>query len=655
MVFDLVCLIDTPATVFLMSQNDMAAAQGAPNGAQPSFWQVNHKKTGEFEVSVGEIWAPNDPNNKSWDLSQLKPGDIVYSFQHGHVVARGIVLSHAAPKNNPQISLHRNAAKLKGHKGVQQKLGLAVRVDFQRLSLGIKPLDYHVQLIKFVGRGKKTGLQIDPVSGALEGRQAYLNEMTEAHAKEYDNIIATKLGAGSPIPTMAPLALHLFVNQPSGTVNQLQTSLAVRGTAVFTAPFTAQKKQEESRLDLDIEIFNYAIGLSSQVDVLIIESPPGAQLFSARLTSVRRAQNTVQYSISSLAPGTVTPGLSSVDLNYAPRPSPSSTVTSLIPSPNNLLGVYKKGPSMTSSTNPSVSQASVLDPSEQILRDALQWEPELVRTTLDSLRDGSPQIILTGPPGTGKTFCAERIANFLVGAKTAQELETPHPDVKTVQFHASYSYADFVEGLRPVPSGQGGFEFRSFKGVVLELAEAIEKDHRPRVLIIDEINRANVPSVFGELMYLLEYRNRSIRLQNSPHFSLPEKLSIIGTMNTADRSVKGLDAALRRRFDFIELKPQPDLVIGHYAVQIISDLTPQQLRDGLKKLNEQLERDLSLLGSRRHARHLAIGHSYLMKSSMSCTSLRRIWQNQLLPLIEEYFVEAPDMVEGYKIENYWPC
>ena len=164
------------------------------------------------------------------------------------------------------------------------------------------------------------------------------------------------------------------------------------------------------------------------------------------------------------------------------------------------------------------------------------------------------------------------------------------------------------------------------------------------MLVIDEINRANIPSVFGELLYLLEYRDGKIDLLHRSAFSLPRNLYIIATMNTADRSIRTVDTALRRRFDIFECKPSPDIVDSYYSAGHHTDIVG--LSAGLKKLNGELEKQLD--------RHHTIGHSFLMEPIFGYADLQRVWDRQIGPLIEEYFFDQPDVAKEYTPESFWP-
>lgn len=240
------------------------------------------------------------------------------------------------------------------------------------------------------------------------------------------------------------------------------------------------------------------------------------------------------------------------------------------------------------------------------------------------------QVIFQGPPGTGKTFVARELANFTT---------TFSENVDIVQFHPSYSYEDFVQGYRPNEDGTG-FILRD--GPLLRAAKrAIENPDSVHVLIIDEINRGNLAKVFGELYYLLEYRMSEMSLLYSDKpFRLPENLWIIGTMNTADRSIAIVDGALRRRFYFVPFYPDEPPVaglLGRWLARNKPELA--WLNDVVNKANAKL-RD----------RNAAIGPSHFMRPDLDAEWIELIWSHAVLPYIEEQLFAEPEQVREYTLE-----
>ena len=247
------------------------------------------------------------------------------------------------------------------------------------------------------------------------------------------------------------------------------------------------------------------------------------------------------------------------------------------------------------------------------------------------------QIILYGPPGTGKTYLASKLARHL----------TDDGAVKLVQFHPSYTYEDFFEGFRPEPGESGTLTFTLRAGPFRDFAEvATDNPSTAYILIIDEINRANLAKVFGELYFLLEYRDESISLQYSPdnEFTLPENLFLIGTMNTADRSIARIDTAMRRRFKFVELDPRIPPVQGLLSRWLEEHELPPDAALLLDELNARIE------DSDPDA---AIGPSYLMDERIyqRDDGLDRVWQYSIMPLLEDLFFGQRDLEEHYGLAS----
>jgi hypothetical protein len=253
--------------------------------------------------------------------------------------------------------------------------------------------------------------------------------------------------------------------------------------------------------------------------------------------------------------------------------------------------------------------------------------------------------ILFGPPGTGKTYALQKLLAEEYGAVAGLAAETalgptsasaPAGRFAFITFHQSFSYEDFMEGITPLlDEASGSLRYGIKQGVFLRLCERARKDpSRSYAMVIDEINRGNVSKVFGELITLIEPDKRagcanelSLTLPYSgATFSVPANVDVIGTMNTADRSLTGLDIALRRRFEFVEMPPRPDLLQG-VAVEGID----------VAMLLTVMNRRIEALLDRDHR----LGHAYFMGLSDDPTLARlaSIFRGQIVPLLQEYFFE----------------
>lgn len=255
-------------------------------------------------------------------------------------------------------------------------------------------------------------------------------------------------------------------------------------------------------------------------------------------------------------------------------------------------------------------------------------------------------IILQGPPGVGKTFIARRLAYSIMGVK--DNIRAP-----MIQFHQSYSYEDFIQGFRP--NDQGNFELRN--GVFYEFCMAAQSDEptNPYFFIIDEINRGNLSKIFGELLMLIEADKRgpdfSVPLTYSrtiiDKFCIPENLHLIGTMNTADRSLAMVDYALRRRFGFVYLKPQFTSVKfqGNLKMYGVKEELIGRIVDRITKLNEAIAEDTKNLGI-----GYQIGHSYFCPDKSGVTYdedwYRYVIKSEIEPLLNEYWFDDPHKAQS---------
>ncbi len=256
--------------------------------------------------------------------------------------------------------------------------------------------------------------------------------------------------------------------------------------------------------------------------------------------------------------------------------------------------------------------------------------------TLVHLVKNKMNVIIDGAPGVGKTYVAKRLAYSIMGVKDTER-------VMMVQFHQSYSYEDFIMGIRPTETG---YELR--KGVFYNFCKTAETDREnDYFFIIDEINRGNLSKIFGELFMLLEKDKRNISLQllyANEKFSIPDNVYIIGMMNTADRSLAMLDYALRRRFAFFEMRPGFETTGFRKYRSSLNNTKFDKLIDCVENLNSDIALDESL------GEGFCIGHSYfcnLDADTVTDDTLSEIVKYELIPLLKEYWFDEPTKVKDW--------
>ena len=276
---------------------------------------------------------------------------------------------------------------------------------------------------------------------------------------------------------------------------------------------------------------------------------------------------------------------------------------------------------------------------DDMINDGVFFERLALQRILDRFED-KKNLILQGPPGVGKTFVTRRFAYALMG-------EQARDRVRNVQFHQSYSYEDFVQGYRPDTNDDEHLIFRLQPGTFLKMCEDAQMNSDDRyVMIIDEINRGNLSRVFGELLSLIEKDKRGeefeVALSSGMRFSVPENVYLLGTMNLADRSLAGMDYAMRRRFAFVTLEPQfGKSVFENWLTHSDRSVPAEVIRrinDRMSALNGVISGDASL------GRNFAVGHSYFCDIANGGEDdwdawYREIVKTEIKPLLEEYWFD----------------
>jgi 5-methylcytosine-specific restriction protein B len=295
--------------------------------------------------------------------------------------------------------------------------------------------------------------------------------------------------------------------------------------------------------------------------------------------------------------------------------------------------------------NDSTETASITSNTTYSIEDAVkglfieQMQFESMVNTFQQKKN----LILQGPPGVGKTFISKRLAYALMGEKADDRLGM-------VQFHQSYSYEDFIQGYRPT---KNGFELKD--GVFYQFCELAREDSdNDYVFIIDEINRGNLSKIFGEVMMLIEADKReewsvSLTYGNGPEdkFSIPENLYLLGLMNTADRSLKMVDYALRRRFAFFDLEPgfRVSAFKEYLKKQGAEESFITDLIKAMTQLNQDITNDVNNLG-----KGFCIGHSFFCvhpeDGRYDEQWYAQIIDTEIAPLLREYWFDDSDRAES---------
>lgn len=573
-------------------------------------WWVNQGQTLHLESKEGTLWAPTHAKDGKtiyhWEtMKEVQTGDIVLSYASGALRFVSEVISEAVEADRPD-SFKEDA---------WYKTGYLVNLKYHELN---PPID----LTRFVGELQKKPIKQGPIDSTGGVKQGYLFRFTQEGLA-----VIQQAQPETEWPEFAkvnPTTLGYWVFQANP--NHYDVVSALIDSKVKTWSVTAHKKEIKKGDKFILWTTGpksgvYALGtITSDVYKRYNEEP------DLKYYKEEPKENRLE-------------GVDLIcDLVLVDRPILKDEINN-----NPLLNDLKVGMQGTNfkATKEEfdelwrIATERIIDtpPLElnpeytlkELCNDTFIAEDELSRWTRALERKN--QAIIYGPPGTGKTYVAELLAKHLIAGGDGF--------FTLVQFHPAYAYEDFMQGIRAI-SNDGRLEYPMVKGRFLEFCEEAAGRKSKCVLIIDEINRANLPRVFGELMYLLEYRDRKIPLSGGGELSIPKNVYLIGTMNTADRSIALVDHALRRRFAFLSLRPNYDILRKFHVDK-------GNAIEGLIKVLNQINKQIG-------DPHYEIGVSFFLRKDLK-GQLEDIWQMEIEPYLEEYFFDQSDKVKEFQWES----